>query len=70
MKGNATEELENSKYAISYLESKLDNVIDFELPKDTGKRTLICIEKEKPSDITKLRSYEKIIKKPLQKKSI
>ena len=70
MKGNATEELENSKYAISYLESKLDNVIDFELPNDTGKRTLISIKKEKLSDINKLRSYEKIIKKPLQKKSI
>ena len=70
MKGNATEELENSKYAISYLESKLDNVIDFKLPNNTGKRTLISIKKEKLSDINKLRSYEKIIKKPLQKKSI
>ena len=70
MKGNASEELENSKYAISYLGSKLDNVIDFELPNDTGKRTLISIQKDKPSDINKLRSYEKIIKKPLQKKSI
>lgn len=70
MKGNAYEELENSKYAINYLGSKLENVIEFELPKNSGKRTLISVRKEKASDLNKLRSYEKIIKKPLQKKSI
>ena len=67
MKGNASEELENSKYAINYLESKLDKVIDFKLPNNAGNRTLISVKKEKSSELNKLRLYEKIIKKPLQK---
>lgn len=67
MKGNATEEIENSKYAINYLGSKIENIIEFTLPKENSMRTLIKVKKEKLSDINKLRSYEKIIKKPLQK---
>ena len=70
MKGNATEELENSKYAINYLGCRLENIVEFELPKNNGKRTLISIKKQKTSELNKLRSYEKIVKKPLQKKSI
>ncbi len=67
MKGNAKEELEHSMYAINYLGCKLENVIEFDLPKNNGKRMLISIKKEKSSELNKLRLYEKIIKKPLQK---
>ena len=70
MKGNALEELENSNYAINYLGGKLKEVKEFDLPHNAGKRMLICIQKIQKSDLNKLRPYEKIIKKPLQKKVI
>lgn len=66
MKGNAQEELDNSEYAITYLGGKIENVIEFALPHDAGKRMLITIQKICNSDINKLRPYEKIIKKPCQ----
>ena len=67
MKGNAQEELENSEYAITYLGGKIEDVKEFDLPHDAGKRTLISIQKIKKSELNKLRPYEKIVKKPLQK---
>lgn len=70
MKGNANEELENSKYAISYLGGEICDIKEFYLPKDAGKRTLIKIQKKQKSVLNKIRPYEKIIKKPLQKKHI
>lgn len=70
MKGNAQDELENSEYAITYLGGKIEDVKEFDLPHDAGKRMLIVIQKIRNSDLNKLRPYEKIIKKPLQKNSI
>ena len=70
MKGNAQDELENSEYAITYLGGKIEDVKEFALPHDAGKRMLITIQKIQNSDLNKLRPYEKIIKKPLQKNSI
>ena len=70
MKGNAQDELENSEYAITYLGGKIEDVKEFTLPHDAGKRMLITIQKIRNSDLNKLRPYEKIIKKPLQKNSI
>lgn len=70
MKGNAEEEIENSQYAIEILKAKLISIIPFELPKNAGKRTLIKVKKMENSNLNKLRPYEKIIKKPLQKKHI
>ena len=70
MKGNAQDELENSEYAITYLGGKIEDVKEFDLPHDAGKRMLIVIQKIRNSDLNKLRPYEKIIKKPLQKKLI
>ena len=67
MKGNAQEELENSEYAITYLGGKIEDVKEFDLPHYAGKRMLIAIQKTRNSDLNKLRPYEKIIKKPLQK---
>ena len=67
MKGNAQDELENSEYAITYLGGKIEDVKEFDLPHDAGKRTLISIKKIKKSELNKLRPYEKIVKKPLQK---
>ena len=67
MKGNAQEELENSEYAIAYLGGKIEDVKEFDLPHDAGKRMLITIQKTQKSELNKLRPYEKIVKKPLQK---
>lgn len=67
MKGNAQDELENSEYAITYLGGKIEDVKEFDLPHDAGKRMLIVIQKTQKSELNKLRPYEKIIKKPLQK---
>ena len=67
MKGNAQDELENSEYAITYRGGKIEDVKEFDLPHDAGKRTLISIQKIKKSELNKLRPYEKIVKKPLQK---
>lgn len=67
MKGNAQDELENSEFAITYLGGKIEDVKEFDLPHDAGKRTLISIKKIKKSELNKLRPYEKIVKKPLQK---
>ena len=50
MKGNAQEELENSEYAITYLGGKIEDVKEFDLPHDAGKRTLISIQKIKKSE--------------------
>ena len=67
MKGNAQEELEDSEYAITYLGGKIEDVKEFDLPHDAGKRMLITIQKTQKSELNKLRPYEKIVKKPLQK---
>ena len=67
MKGNAQDELENSKFAITYLGGKIEDVKEFDLPHDAGKRMLITIQKTQKSELNKLRPYEKIVKKPLQK---
>lgn len=68
MKGNAIEELENSKYAIEQLNCSIDKVITFDLYNTTGVRTLISIKKNKNTELKNIRTYDKIIKKPLQKR--
>ena len=68
MKGNAIEELENSMYAIKYLNCSLDNIITFDLYNNSGVRTLISIKKNKNTELKNIRPYDKIIKKPLQKR--
>ena len=68
MKGNAEEELENSMYAIKQLNCSIDNVITFDLYNNSGVRTLISIKKNKNTELKNIRPYDKIIKKPLQKR--
>ena len=68
MKGNAEEELENSMHAIKQLNCSIDNVITFDLYNNSGVRTLISIKKNKNTELKNIRTYDKIIKKPLQKR--
>ena len=67
MKGNAEEELANSKDAIDILGCKIESIDTFNLENDNGKRTLIKIKKVQETNIKDVRSYDKIIKKPLRK---
>ena len=67
MKGNAEEELANSKDAIDILGCKIESIDTFNLENDNGKRTLIKIKKIQETSIKDVRSYDKIIKKPLRK---
>ncbi len=67
MKGNNTEELENGKYAIKAMHGIIMEINSFELPNNAGARNIVKIKKNAATDIKTLRSYEKIIKKPLIK---
>ena len=67
MKGSNKEEIENGKYAISKLKAKIIKEEVFELYKNTGTRTLLCVQKLNNTNVNELRPYEKIIKKPLAK---
>ncbi len=68
MKGNATEEINESRYAIKYLNCQIETIDNFELFNNFGHRTIIKIKKIKESERKSIRSYDKIIKKPLQNK--
>jgi len=64
MKANVTEELEESKNALSKLFSKITGKIEFELPNENGQRTIIKIEKNKDNNLFP-RKYAEIKKKRL-----
>lgn len=62
MKGNVLEEVAKSKIFLEKLNSKISNIIHFNLPKEESNRSLVMIEKlAKTSDIYP-RSYDKIMK--------
>ena len=65
MKGNAIEELSASQNAIKTLNCTLEQKDIFELVNDGGIRTLIKIRKNEETDIKNVRTYDRIIKKPL-----
>jgi len=65
MKGNIEEELKSAKSTIEKLNCKIKETKEFELPKESGHRTLILIEKEKSTDLKYPRTYDKIKKKAL-----
>ena len=69
MKGNATEEINESRYAINYLNCQIETIDNFELFNNFGHRTIIKTKKIKESERKSIRSYDKIIKKPLQKRN-
>ena len=67
MKGNSSEELDNSMYAIECMNGELEKLDNFELYGNNGNRSLIKIKKLKNTDVKSVRTYEKIVKKPLVK---
>lgn len=66
MKGSNEEEIDNSSFAIKKMNGELEKNEKFELF-GAGTRTLIKIKKLKETEINELRTYDKIIKKPLIK---
>lgn len=68
MKGNVSEEIIAGEYAISWMKGKIIAQEEFYLNAQTNLRTIIKVEKVAETMPKELRSYEKIIKKPLQKR--
>ena len=62
MKGICEEELKESAKILEKLDSKILNVVEFELPIEGSHRSLVIIEKEKETNKIYPRSYEKIVK--------
>ncbi len=65
MKAQATEELNESKNAINLLSCSLDECIEFNLPIEESKRTLIKIKKDNETSNKYPRKYSEIKKKRL-----
>lgn len=67
MKGNYKEELENAYEAIDILGGKVEDTIEFQLPKEFSDRVIIKIKKVSKTPSVYPRRYDKIIKYPLKK---
>lgn len=65
MKGEAKEELENTNNLYKELSIKLIQKIEFQLPKENSKRTLLMYEKTAKANLKYPRNYGQIKKKPL-----
>ena len=65
MKANISQEINDSKNALKQLDSEIISQVEFELPKELSKRTLIKIRKNKPTKATFPRKYSDIKKRPL-----
>ena len=65
MKANAKEEIEASKSALNMLNSKIDKILEFNLPIENSKRAIIIIKKEKETDKKYPRRYSEIKKNSL-----
>ena len=65
MKANAKEEIKNAKKAISVLGGNIKEIKEIRLPFSDSERTIIVIEKIKPTPLTYPRAHGAISKKPL-----
>lgn len=69
MKGHIEKEIIDGEYAIECLNGQIMANISFNLLNTDNFRTLIKVKKIKKTDFLNVRSYDKIMKKPLQKKA-
>lgn len=65
MKSNIEEELNNAKNTMEKLNCQIIKKLNFDLPYNAGKRTLLDIIKTKETDLKYPRTYDKIKKKKL-----
>jgi len=68
LKGNIDDSLEDSIETIELMNSKIIRQEKFELYNNGGTRNILVIKKIKDTTLENLRSYDKIVKKPLKKK--
>ena len=66
MKGNAESEIKEAETTIKKMDSNIIKTSVLELPENEGKRTLIKIKKERETNLTQLRPYNKILKSALK----
>ena len=64
-KGNCSDEIDEAKTAIKTLGGEIESVLNYELPEDCGKRTLVVIKKIKPTPAVYPRGHGMERKKPL-----
>lgn len=64
-KGNISREITESENALKQLDSKIEKIEEFELPKENSNRTIIKIKKENTTNKKYPRKYSEIKKKPL-----
>lgn len=64
-KGDAEEEIKSAENAVKLLGGQIDNIIDYSLPEDFGKRKLIVIKKIKSTPSVYPRGQGKERKQPL-----
>ena len=69
LKGNVDLEIEEANDTIEIMSSTIINRVTFNLLNNDNLRNILVIQKNKATTSEKLRSYDKIIKKPLVKKS-
>ncbi len=68
LKGNIDKELNEALETIQILNGKIINITTFDLFNNEGIRNIIVINKITDTSIDILRTYDKIVKKPLKKK--
>ena len=69
MKGILDESLEGAVDTIEIMNGKIINKLTFDLYNSAGIRNILVIEKYKDTDLADIRTYDKILKKPLKKKN-
>ncbi len=67
-KGNISREIIESENALKQLDSKIDKIEEFELPKENSNRTIIKIKKQNKTNKKYPRKFSEIKKKPLWQK--
>ena len=66
MKGaNAEEEIEKAGHALSILGAEISEIVDLDLPNDSGKRTLVVMKKIAPTPAAYPRRAGMPSKKPI-----
>ena len=70
LKGSIEKELEDSKNTIELMGGEIIDIVNFDLPDNKGKRSVLKITKKSNTYIKEIRTYDKIVKKPLKKQNI
>jgi len=67
LKGRIDTELNDAHLTINLMGARLINEINFELSNDAGLRSIVVYEKLRETSVSEIRTYDKILKKPLKK---